>query len=68
MIAAARFMIGTQSGSVVEVTSTDPSMKSLDICSTLDNADWALGDGVADAQSAQDRRVLGVEREIFHHL
>ena len=50
-IAAARFMIGTQSGSVVAATSTDAVDEALDIARAFEQANAAGHDRVADAEA-----------------
>jgi hypothetical protein len=53
-MAAARFMIGTQSGSVLPVTRIAPSTKR-SMSRALDQADPAGDDRVADAQARQQQ-------------
>ena len=53
-MAAARFMIGTQSGSVIEVTRIEPSTKLVDIGSRLDQAGAPRRGSTAHRQTAQD--------------
>ena len=51
-MAAAFFMVGSQSGSVLSVTSTSPSLKFAEVLRALDHAHRPGGDLLADAAAA----------------